>query len=611
MRETSAGAVFLASWGTPLLAGGIAGLIDGAVALAGGAHGATLPLAAASLGALLAWVGTLPLTVALALTRRPTKPSTRVATVIAAVALIPVAVLAGRFFYKRIPWSLADVALVLLGALALLALLGGLARGLARFVSPRAIRTLAALAIPGLLAAAPAAAWLARSARPPAATTRGIPAAANLLLLSVDTLRPDALGFSGDPNARTPSLDRLSRRGTTWSQCIAPSPWTLPSLASLLTATYPGQHRVLEELSGLSPDVVSLAEVASDRGRRCGAFVSNPWLATGSLTRGFDTFDVAERIESLDAVRGTRLGRVLSKVALRSLALDRADHLTTRGLAWTANGEGAWCLWLHYFDPHLPNWPAAPWDRLFGPPPTRIGSALTVEQIRAGDYPGGEAGRLEIERLYHGEVAYTDREIGRLLRGLTESGDLPNTAIAFTADHGEEFWDHGGYGHGHAMYEEVVRVPLFVVPPGGARGRVRDALVRTVDVAPTLLAAAGLPPDPAFEGVDVLAGSPDGVDATYGEATLYGPEQKFLRTPDRKVILDPEELRIEMFDLGQDPGEQRDRHVEDADAMGALLADLRVWQERVGSAGAMAARDPGDLDPETLEQLRALGYIQK
>jgi arylsulfatase A-like enzyme len=235
-----------------------------------------------------------------------------------------------------------------------------------------------------------------------------------------------------------------------------------------------------------------------------------------------------------------------------------------------------------------------------------------VEAIRAGDYPGGDEGRREIAALYAGEVAYTDRAIGRLLRGLEASGELARSAVVLTADHGEELWDHGGYGHGHAMFDEVVRVPLAVRPPGGTAGAVRAPLARLVDVAPTALAAAAIDCAPArpFTGVDLARGEP--AASTYGEAVLYGPEQKYVRTNRWKLILDPgapDVRKARLFDLEADPAEQQDlAHARSAE-VDTLLALLEEWRERVGSATAGAPHLPENVDPAIRAQLRSLGYL--
>ncbi|NNE44865.1 MAG: sulfatase, partial [Gemmatimonadetes bacterium] len=499
----------------------------------------------------------------------------------------------------------------------------------------RAARAVAVLALPAVLLAVPAALRIIPALQPPVGYSVGS-GDTNLLLLTVDTLRPDRMGTTGSPHARTPWIDRLSRGGTVFADCQSAAPWTLPSLGTVLTGTYPGEHRVLEEISGISADVPTLAEACRDAGRRTAAFVSNPWLAPGGLARGFETFDVAERLECLSEIRTTRLYSVASRFVLRTQGLDSARRISTQGSAWVQRGEGAWFLWLHYFDPHLPNWPQPPYDRLFGPPPAHTELNLTVEAIREGDFRGGEEGREEIDRLYDGEVAFTDVWIGELWRDLEQAGEAVQTALVFSSDHGEEFWDHDGYGHGHEMYDEVVRVPLMGrLPDGSAAGRndagrndagrnaaghrddaarrgspgaVVGELVATVDIARTACAAAGI--DGArFRGRNRLQPA-DAPTVTYGEATLYGEEQKVLRTADWKMIYTPADDWKRLFNVRRDPGEQRDVFDDRPAVADSLFRRLEELMALIGSDGAMSAHDP-DVDPDILEQLKALGYVSE
>lgn len=598
------------------LLGGLAGAGDAvSAALRGHTSRNVLALVpeAASFGAAVGLLGSLPLVLLLALSGRPRSAARGIGLITAFLATAPATLALARDLHKRIPWGPADVGPAFGGGVALV-LLVIVAGEIVRFGlggrGPRLLARLARLSPLVLLLLVPAALRAAAAWRGPDGG-RGAGDGASLLLISVDTLRADRLGAGGDPTARTPWIDRIARTGTQRAVTVTPSPWTLPSLASLLTGTYPGEHRVLEELSGLSDTVTSLAECARDARLRTAAFVSNPWLATGSLARGFDVFDVAERPALLDPVRGTNLALALSKASLRLAKPDDAARLTRRALAWLRAGEGRFLLWVHYFDPHLPNWPPVPFDRLSGRPPRLVGSSLTVEEIRAGEFPGGAEGRREIQALYVGEVSYTDLAIGRLLRGLEEDGALERTAVVFTADHGEEFWEHDGYGHGHTMFDEVIRVPLLLRPAGGGPARVDDRLARLVDVAPTALALAGVECDepPAFRGHDLADGT--AAPSTYGEAVLYGPEQKYLRTPRWKLVLEPgvDSTKVRLFDLAFDPEERLEVSAAVPAETDTLVAAITEWRRLVGSDGVGSSDLGANVDPAIREQLQALGYL--
>lgn len=600
--------------GCCLVAGAVAGLGDVALSTIQGRMphaGIWAWVLSASLGAGLAVLALLIPTGLLAVLPRPRAAAGKLSFLFAAFLVSPGVVALGRTAYKRVPWDAGDAAILAAGALGLAAAVFVLGRGLVRVIGRRG-DSLAGFfgraALPMVLLLLPAAIRVGPALFPPRATRDGASGVGNLLLLSVDTLRADRVGVLGDPRARTPWMDRLARRSVVYPECVTPSPWTLPSLGSLLTGTYPGEHRILESLSEFDAAVPTLAEACREEGLRTAAFVSNPWLTPGSLARGFDTFDVAERLECVWALRGSRIYSALSKALLRGFELDSAPRLSSNAMAWLDSADGDWFLWLHYFDPHLPNWPAPPWIRMFGPMPRHVGSSLTVEEIRAGDFPGGEEGRAEIDRLYEAEVAWTDHGLGQVLRHVELRGERDNTAIVFTVDHGEEFWDHQGYGHGHEMFDEVLRVPLFVSPPGGTAGRLDPGLTSLIDVAPTALAAAGLANDElAFSGRNRIEDR--AVPITYGEATLYGDEQKYLRSPEWKLVYRPRNHELALYDLWADPAERLDVAATQPAVRDSLFQLLSAWIVAFGSEGSMAARDPaGNVDPATLELLKALGY---
>jgi arylsulfatase A-like enzyme len=628
---------FLAFLAIPLLAGGIAGLVDALISIGAGGEriSAALFLLAPSLGALLVTIPLLVMApVGFAFGSR--RPESLLALSAATLLFLSPAFLFFRFLYKRLPWGAIDICLAIAGALALLLCTVALARWGSKVLGVRGTKAarilshctpvLLFLLLPALVRGVPAM-WKeivaesrpAFSFAPMAAAKAGEPSP-NLLLLTIDTIRPDAFGACGNPMVRTPYLDRFARRALQFPVCVTPAPWTLPSLASLLTGRYPGEHKVLEALTAPPDSMHSLAEILSRDGRSSAAFVSNPWLATGTLARGFQTFDVAERLECYREMSATRLYRALSKSLLRARQLDQGERITNRGLSWIESAafqrNKPWFVWLHYFDPHLPNWPAPPFDRLTGPPPRHVNAAITVEQIRAGDFSGGEEGRDEIERLYWGEVTVTDHAIGRVLRQLEGWGLFNRTVVVVTGDHGEEFWEHGDYGHGHAMYDEIVRVPLLWSAPQIERPAVDERMARIIDVAPTLLSLLGVAEGVHFAGESLLATSEDGPREAYGEGTLYGPEKKFLRSETQKILFTPPAdsataVSLQVFDLVHDPGERRDLSLTNPALTDSLMVRLTQWIQRVGtSRKTSSASIPGGVDPSIEEQLRALGYIR-
>lgn len=404
----------------------------------------------------------------------------------------------------------------------------------------------------------------------PGADARRVPE--RVLLVTLDTTRADRLGCYGG-TAATPSLDRLAREGVRFARAVAPAPLTLPTHATLLTGTYPVRHGVRNNGTyRLGPELVTLAERFREAGYRTGAIVGSVMLDSRfGLDRGFDHYD--------DDIPSSRDEAVLA-------AERPAGEVTHRALAWARDQEpGRWFLWVHYFDPHFPYSPPEPFATRFR------------------------------DRPYDGEVAYTDAALGDLLEGLAARGLLEGTLVAVTADHGESLGEHAERSHGLFIYEATLAVPLIVRWSAGLpRGRVVRDLVRSIDVAPTLLDLCHLRPLPAAQGESLAAAARgaafEGRAAlmeswlprlNYGWSELVGIQDvrwKFIRAP-----------LSELYDLGSDPGERDNR----------LARDPAVAEEYAGrlqrllleaSAGAAFEPPPAPApDAETERLLRGLGYL--
>jgi arylsulfatase len=356
--------------------------------------------------------------------------------------------------------------------------------------------------------------------------------APSLLLVTIDALRADHLGSAGYARATTPRLDAFAAEATRFSAAFAGGPKTIPSIPQILTGRYFYWHRPTRGLA----DVLGPEETPSR------AIVNNPYVA-GWLRGEQPGFDAVHAGE-LDA-------RAITTAALR--------YLTAAGRCPTA-------LYLHYLDTHTPYHAPPRYARRFIDRHAATTIGLTFDDVgRAWQSAYGDADRQRIVDLYDGSLAYIDRQIGRLLRGLARRGRLDHTLVIITADHGEEFWDHRKFFHGQSLYDELLHVPLLVRLPTLGHGRVVDDVVGTVDLVPTIAAAMGRPA-PAGDGRSLqplVAGSPDTtvaerpVFALVSHAEPRTPERHAVRTRRQKLIHEVSDGSVQIYDLGTDPREKR------------------------------------------------------
>jgi len=383
---------------------------------------------------------------------------------------------------------------------------------------------------------------------------------ANVLLITIDTLRQDRLGAFGSTSGLTPNLDALAARGVRYSEAFTPAPLTLPAHASILTGLLPRRHGIHNNTSfRLDERVPTLPAILRQHDYRTGAFVG-AFVLDGrfGLSRGFDEYD--DRLPPADRATfhsAERRGEVV--VAHAGDWILRAD----------AAARKPWLAWLHLFDPH------APYD--------------APAEYRQGRLP------------YDAEVAYTDAMIGRLLQRLQQAHALDRTLVIVTADHGESLGEHGETTHGLFAYNATLAVPLLMAAPVLGHNDV-DLPVSHVDLAPTILDLLGLDVPAGLDGQS-LARSPrpdralffEALDAsiTRGWAPLVGVVQngwKYIDLPEP-----------ELYDLSHDPHEQTNRGDADAHAE-PLRRALRA------AAPAAAARSTVALDADATARLRALGY---
>jgi len=399
----------------------------------------------------------------------------------------------------------------------------------------------------------------------PAAAPRRTPP--NLVLITLDTTRADHLGAWGYRNAHTPVLDALAARGTRFARCDTAAPITLPSHATLLTGLFPPRHGVRDNGTFvLAPKVETLAERLAARGYDTAAVVSAVVLARHQgLDQGFRLYD-----DDLD--EGYAAGTLVSE---RS-----AGDTTAAALAALGKLRQPFFLWVHYFDPHEEY-----------RPPTRFADLV----------PGPH-------RLYDGEIAYMDSAVGELLKKLP-----PDTDLVAVGDHGEMLGEHGESTHGLLLSRGVRRVPLILAGPDVPAGRVSDCLVRTADVAPTLLALAGAKPAAGLDGASLLP-VPAGAlcsRQTYTESFLPFFAYKWypLRSLSGDRFFYVKAPKSSLYDLTADPGESRDLAAVQQGTAQAWERRLVDLLKGLGETLDVRVRPENVLSDEQRRQLASLGYL--
>ena len=378
----------------------------------------------------------------------------------------------------------------------------------------------------------------------------------------VDTLRADHTTPYGYARDTTPELAKLAQDAVVFEAAISTASWTKPSVASIFTSHLPGRHRAVQLRDPLEDrGNVTLAEMLKAKGYFTGAAIANSviYSAGTHFEQGFDVYT---------GIHGA--GDKTSKIVEAGPVIDKA-------VEWIDARAGLpGLLYLHLMDPHVPYTPPAPFDRKYEPHPS--------PNYPADDPRTGYREPIDRDRLiaqYDGEIAYGDQELGRLVRELKSRGLYDDALIVFTADHGEEFLDHGMWTHGKSVHDELVRVPLVVKFPGGRdAGKRVAAQVQTMDILPTVLEGLGLP------GLgDSVAGRPLQAvvrnevpeRAAVSEISHRGYVAYGMRTAKDKYIrrFSPEE-KEQYFDLVADPKEQTSRLAESAERSRKLKGDLEV-----------------------------------
>ena len=392
----------------------------------------------------------------------------------------------------------------------------------------------------------------------------------NLVVITIDTLRPDHLHCYGYSKIETPSVDAIAASGVLFENAVTQTPLTPPSHASIFTGLYPTVHHV-RDTGGfvLQPSSTTLATILQRQGWDTAAFISSAVLKKlFGLNQGFAVYD--------DQMPKPGNSRDFLDDPER-----KAGDTVDRALRWLDGQSGKpYFLWVHLYDPHMPYQPPSPFKEKYK------------------------------DRPYDGEIAYADRELGRLFEAVRKKSPAEKTIIAVLSDHGESLGEHGEYSHGIFLYDATLRIAFLMSGPGIPAGMRVKQQARTIDFVPTVLDLMGGKAPASVQGASLtpaLTGHDPQTAVSYAE-TLYPKinmgwaELRAIRTNHWKYVRAP---KPELYDLSQDPGET-------ANLIQAHAAEVRRFEAQlkgvIGGDGTEKV-ETSQVDARTLDQLKSLGYV--
>jgi arylsulfatase A-like enzyme len=462
-----------------------------------------------------------------------------------------------------------------------------------------------------------------------------------VILVQLDTLRADHLDAYGYERKTAPNLARLAEEGALFRHAITQTAWTKAATSSIMTSLYPTSHGVHQFADRLPASATTIAEVYRQAGYATASFSSV--LFTGKLTnlhQGFEELHESESTAGRAGPRGAKTAR------------EYVDRLTD----WLEHHQDVpFFVYLHVFDPHAPYEPNRPYDTMWADPKGREEFQRQLEALKKVVADGflAQRGMATPEELrsagidpesfiryckdwYDGSIRGMDTEIGRLVERLSALGLADRTAIAFYADHGEEFHDHGRMWHGQGVYGEMIRVPLIFWAPGRvAKGLKVEEPVQLIDVMPTLLELSGLTPPAAAQGQSLwsllsVPGRSGGVRAAGGfqKRPVIAEKHRmdgrgFPAESEAYAIMDggfklihnvtrPEgKPEFELFDFYKDPLDQKDIAAENPEVVARLAKAIAAFRQMAESARLESDEEATKgMSREQLEHLRSLGYVQ-
>jgi len=460
-----------------------------------------------------------------------------------------------------------------------------------------------------------------------------------IFLVTIDSLRTDSVSCYNSNGELTPNISEFARKAVVFENAFSLSSWTTPSLASLMTGFSPSTHTVTKDNARLPGELPTIAGEIKKIGYYTCAFGINPNLTKRTnISKGFLYYDFYPKY-AVERAIGSKLLKHFYKFYIAENVFDLAPEnvvldwgtlintkkLTDLSIQWVKENKSKhkrFFLWIHYLDPHVPY--APPTEYIKG---EKVISTIGFNfdkaiEVLSGAFVPSKKEKKWMKTLYDGEIRYVDDNIGRLFTALKKMDIYKDSLIILTSDHGEEFWDHGRYYHGHSMYNEVLSVPLIIKSPLEGKPKRVEPPVSLNNIMPTILEYCHIPLDakefyadsllPLLHSHTVNNYTPQPVVCS---GVLYGEKRKALFFDWYKYILSENSQKEELFDLNTDPSEQNllNKRMPDRlqKAREILEKHLRV-SNKIKKLFKITKEKKSDRDKkksDRLNKLEALGYL--
>ena len=463
-----------------------------------------------------------------------------------------------------------------------------------------------------------------------------------IFLVTIDSLRTDSVSCYHSNSDLTPNISEFARGAVIFEHAFSLSSWTTPSIASLMTGFSPPIHTVTKDSAVLPGELPTLAGELIKKGYYTCAFGINPNLTKRTnISKGFLTYDFYPKY-AVERAIGSKLLKHFYKFFTAEHVVDLApgnvvldwgslintEMLTDLCIQWIEKNRSRrkrFFIWIHYLDPHVP----------YAPPPAYVKEKESIASmgynfdqaidVLSGAFVPSEKEKKWMKALYDGEIRYVDDNLGRLFNALKKMDIYKNSLVILTSDHGEEFWDHGRYYHGHSMYNEVLSVPLIIKTPGSKESKRVVTRVSLNNIMPTILDYCHIPLGKKELYVDSLlpflnSHADTGNNGTISQpfvcsGVLYGEKRKALFFDRYKYILSENSQKEELFDLHTDPLEQNllneriPGRLQEAKKILENLSRVSTYIKKLFNIKRNKTSETGKKQPGKRNKLETLGYL--